>query len=38
MWGACANAGQTCVGVERVYVVEPVYDEFLATLPRRRAR
>ena len=29
LWGACANAGQTCAGVERVYVHERVYDEFL---------
>jgi len=29
VWGACANAGQTCAGVERVYVHERVYDEFL---------
>ncbi|WP_205471360.1 aldehyde dehydrogenase family protein [Nocardioides sp. SYSU D00038] len=32
LWGACANAGQTCTGVERVYVHERVYDEFLAEL------
>ena len=32
LWGACANAGQTCAGVERVYVHERVYDEFLETL------
>jgi acyl-CoA reductase-like NAD-dependent aldehyde dehydrogenase len=24
------NAGQTCVGVERVYVVDDVYDEFMS--------
>jgi acyl-CoA reductase-like NAD-dependent aldehyde dehydrogenase len=24
------NSGQTCISVERVYVEEPVYDEFLA--------
>ncbi|MET8648773.1 aldehyde dehydrogenase family protein [Nocardia aurea] len=29
VWGGMANAGQTCVGVERVYVHERVYDEFL---------
>ena len=29
VWGACGNAGQTCAGVERVYVHERVYDEFL---------
>lgn len=32
VWGACANAGQTCAGVERVYVHERVYDEFLTRL------
>jgi acyl-CoA reductase-like NAD-dependent aldehyde dehydrogenase len=32
VWGACANAGQTCAGVERVYVHERVYDEFLGSL------
>ena len=24
------NAGQTCISIERVYVEEPVYDEFVA--------
>ncbi len=32
LWGACANAGQTCAGVERVYVHERVYDEFLTSI------
>ena len=32
LWGACSNAGQTCTGVERVYVHEKVYDEFVAQL------
>ncbi|MDI6912137.1 aldehyde dehydrogenase family protein [Nocardioides sp.] len=35
LWGACSNAGQTCAGVERVYVHERVYDEFLAEITRR---
>src|SRR3954467_760778 len=30
VWGGCANAGQTCIGVERVYVVDAVYDQFVA--------
>ena len=34
-WGAFANAGQVCISVERVYVEEPVYDEFVHALPRR---
>ncbi|MGZ8744084.1 MAG: aldehyde dehydrogenase family protein [Nocardioides sp.] len=32
LWGACSNAGQTCTGVERVYVHERVYDAFLSRL------
>jgi acyl-CoA reductase-like NAD-dependent aldehyde dehydrogenase len=28
-WGAFYHAGQTCMAVERVYVVESVYDEFV---------
>jgi acyl-CoA reductase-like NAD-dependent aldehyde dehydrogenase len=31
-WGSCANAGQTCIGVERVYVVDSRYDEFVREL------
>jgi succinate-semialdehyde dehydrogenase/glutarate-semialdehyde dehydrogenase len=30
IWGSMWNAGQACVGVERVYVVQPVREEFLA--------
>jgi betaine-aldehyde dehydrogenase len=29
-WGAFANVGQVCMSVERLYVEEPVYDEFMA--------
>jgi len=28
-WGAYYNTGQTCQGIERVYVVEQVYDQFV---------
>ena len=31
-WGAMSNAGQTCVGIERVYVVDSVYDAFVEKL------
>jgi betaine-aldehyde dehydrogenase len=31
-WGALANAGQVCMGIERVYVEAPIYDEFLGRL------
>jgi len=31
-WGGIANSGQICISAERVYVEEPVYDEFVAKL------
>jgi acyl-CoA reductase-like NAD-dependent aldehyde dehydrogenase len=31
-WGAMSNAGQTCIGIERVYVAEGVYQPFLERL------
>ena len=30
LWGGFANAGQTCSGIERVYVVEEVAERFVA--------
>ena len=36
-WGAISNGGQTCVGVERVYVVDDVYHTFLEKLTERVA-
>jgi acyl-CoA reductase-like NAD-dependent aldehyde dehydrogenase len=38
VWGGMSNAGQTCVGVERVYVHERVYDEFVAKVTERAAK
>jgi acyl-CoA reductase-like NAD-dependent aldehyde dehydrogenase len=29
VWGAMTNAGQTCIGIERVYAVAPVYDRLV---------
>jgi acyl-CoA reductase-like NAD-dependent aldehyde dehydrogenase len=29
VWNGFANGGQICISVERVYVEEPVYDEFV---------
>jgi len=37
-WGAMSNAGQTCIGVERVYVCEPVYQAFLEKLNEKIAQ
>jgi acyl-CoA reductase-like NAD-dependent aldehyde dehydrogenase len=34
-WGAMSNAGQTCVGVERVYVVDSVYHSFVERLNKK---
>lgn len=34
VWGAMFNAGQTCVSVERVYVLESVYDQFVSAVVR----
>jgi acyl-CoA reductase-like NAD-dependent aldehyde dehydrogenase len=34
VWGGMSNAGQTCAGVERVYAVASVYDEFVARVSR----
>src|SRR5258708_22213755 len=34
-WGAVSNGGQTCVGIERVYVAEDVYHSFLEKLTQR---
>ena len=31
-WGAFANAGQVCISTERIYVEEPLYDEFTKRL------
>jgi acyl-CoA reductase-like NAD-dependent aldehyde dehydrogenase len=31
-WGAMANAGQCCIGIERVLVVDAVHDRFVAAL------
>ena len=32
------NSGQTCISVERVFVEEPVYDEFVAKVTEKVAR
>ncbi|MGE3284953.1 MAG: aldehyde dehydrogenase family protein [Pseudonocardia sp.] len=38
VWGGFANAGQTCVGIERVYVVEAVAERFTAEVVERATR
>lgn len=31
-WGSMANSGQICMSTERIYVEEPVYEEFVGKL------
>jgi acyl-CoA reductase-like NAD-dependent aldehyde dehydrogenase len=31
-WGGLANTGQICMSIERVYVEEPIYDDFVARM------
>src|SRR3954469_1413876 len=38
VWGGMTNAGQTCVGIERVYVADAVFDAFLPRLVERAGR
>jgi acyl-CoA reductase-like NAD-dependent aldehyde dehydrogenase len=38
VWGGFANAGQTCSGIERVYVVREVAERFVAGVARQAER
>ena len=38
VWGGFANSGQTCAGIERVYVVQDVADRFIAGIRDAAAR
>lgn len=38
LWSGVANAGQTCVGTERVYVHRAVFEPFMAELTERARR
>jgi acyl-CoA reductase-like NAD-dependent aldehyde dehydrogenase len=35
VWAGMSNAGQTCIGIERVYVTERVHDAFVAEVAER---
>jgi succinate-semialdehyde dehydrogenase/glutarate-semialdehyde dehydrogenase len=37
VWGSMTNAGQTCVGIERVYAVDAVYDAYVAAVVAKAA-
>src|SRR4051812_20495553 len=32
VWGGMSNAGQTCIGIERVYATSAVYDRFVTAV------
>lgn len=32
LWGGFSNAGQSCGGVERIYVEEKIYEDFISSL------
>jgi succinate-semialdehyde dehydrogenase/glutarate-semialdehyde dehydrogenase len=38
VWGSMTNAGQTCIGIERVYAVAPVYDAFVAAVVQKAGK
>jgi acyl-CoA reductase-like NAD-dependent aldehyde dehydrogenase len=38
VWGALSNAGQTCIGIERVYAVDDVFDRLLALIVEKAGR
>src|SRR4051812_46145123 len=35
VWGGMSNAGQTCIGIERVYATSAVYDRFVAEVTKQ---
>ncbi len=35
LWAGLSNAGQSCAGVERVYVESEIYDEFMSLLKKK---
>ncbi|MBM0228928.1 MULTISPECIES: aldehyde dehydrogenase family protein [Micromonospora] len=38
VWGGLTNAGQTCIGIERVYAVDQVFDAFVDKVIARAGR
>jgi succinate-semialdehyde dehydrogenase / glutarate-semialdehyde dehydrogenase len=38
LWGSTANAGQSCLSIERVYVQRSIYDDFVRQLIEKTAR
>jgi acyl-CoA reductase-like NAD-dependent aldehyde dehydrogenase len=38
LWAGLSNAGQSCAGVERIYVEAEIYDEFVSLLKKKMSR
>lgn len=38
LWGAFVNSGQTCTSIERIYVQQNIYEDFLAALKEKAER
>ena len=38
LWGSVANAGQSCLSVERIYVQEGIFDDFVRKLTEKAAK
>ncbi|AXH88835.1 aldehyde dehydrogenase family protein [Micromonospora aurantiaca] len=38
VWGGLTNAGQTCIGIERVYAVDQVFDTFVEKVVAKAGR
>jgi len=38
VWGGLLNCGQMCISVERIFVVDPVYDRFVALVKEEMAK
>ncbi|MFF5181530.1 aldehyde dehydrogenase family protein [Micromonospora sp. NPDC000316] len=38
VWGGMTNAGQTCIGIERVYAVDPIFDAFVDKVVAKASR
>ncbi len=38
LWGGLSNTGQSCAGVERIYVQSSIYNEFMSVLKERASK
>lgn len=38
LWGSVVNAGQSCLSIERIYVAQSIFDDFVAQLVKKAQR